>query len=111
PAAASTTVGGDRTGRGWIGSCCPEMPVWNESAPKFSMDKWQVEWQSRWVAKQLAMGFMKGRKKRPRKTVAHRKRPVHDGRHPVHITLRVRRDVPNLRGYKVAQIIGRLMRA
>ena len=57
------------------------------------------------------MGFMKGRKKRPRKTVAHRKRPVHDGRHPVHVTLRVRRDLPNLRSYKVAQIIGRLMRA
>src|SRR5690242_1813118 len=56
-------------------------------------------------------GLHEGGKKRPRKTVAHRKRPVHDGRHPLHVTLRVRRDVPNLRSYKVAQIIGRLMRA
>src|SRR5689334_17319117 len=63
------------------------------------------------VAKQLAMGFMKRRKKGPRKTAAHRKRPVNDGRCPVPITLRVRRDVPNLRGFKLARVIGGLMRA
>lgn len=33
--------------------------------------------------------------------VAHLRRPDHDGRHPVHVTVRVRRDVPNLRSDRI----------
>jgi putative transposase len=38
-----------------------------------------------------------GRKKGRRSGVAHRTRPVHKGRHPVHVTLRARRQLPSLR--------------
>src|SRR5438045_7903167 len=37
--------------------------------------------------------------------VAHKTRPWHDANHPVHVTLRVRRGIPNLRGYRLAQTI------
>src|SRR5262249_9427472 len=33
----------------------------------------------------------------PRPSVSHHARPVHVGRHPVHVTLRRRRDLPSLR--------------
>jgi REP element-mobilizing transposase RayT len=35
----------------------------------------------------------------------HRPRPWHDEREPVHVTLRVRRHVPSLRGFKLAKVI------
>jgi REP element-mobilizing transposase RayT len=37
--------------------------------------------------------------------VEHRPRPWHDGHHPVHVTLRVRRGIPSLRGYRLAATI------
>jgi REP element-mobilizing transposase RayT len=46
------------------------------------------------------------RKSRPGTWMPHRIRPFHDENHPVHVTLRVRRGVPNLRGYKLAAAIG-----
>jgi REP element-mobilizing transposase RayT len=47
-----------------------------------------------------------GRKRRRSGTwVAHGTRPWHDSHHPVHVTLRVRRGVPNLRGYALAKTI------
>jgi putative transposase len=48
-----------------------------------------------------------GRKPTRRGTwVKHRPRPWHDGNHPVHVTLKVRRGIPNLRGFKLAKVIG-----
>jgi REP element-mobilizing transposase RayT len=48
-----------------------------------------------------------GRKKvRAGTWVAHVARPWHDENHPVHVTLRVRRGLPNLRGFKLAAAIG-----
>ncbi len=38
--------------------------------------------------------------------VEHRARPWHDKNHPVHVTLRVHRGLPNLRGFKLAGAIG-----
>src|SRR6266545_2170261 len=38
--------------------------------------------------------------------VKHRPRPWHDANHPVHVTLRVRRGIPNLRGHKLAGAVG-----
>lgn len=38
-----------------------------------------------------------GRKPGPRTVVLHRTRPVHDPKHPAHVTLRIRRGLPNLR--------------
>src|SRR5258705_3174671 len=38
--------------------------------------------------------------------VKHRARPWHDQNHPVHVTLKVRRGVPNLRGFRLAKVIG-----
>jgi REP element-mobilizing transposase RayT len=35
----------------------------------------------------------------------HRPRPWHDGREPVHVTLKVRRHLPSLRGYKLVKAI------
>jgi REP element-mobilizing transposase RayT len=40
----------------------------------------------------------------------HKARPWHDQNHPVHITLRVRRGIPNLRGHRVAATIGESLR-
>jgi putative transposase len=52
-----------------------------------------------------------GRKKsRPGTWVAHAARPWHDENHPVHVTLRVSRRLPNLRGFKLAKIIGQGLR-
>ena len=43
-----------------------------------------------------------GRKPNPgRRSVAHRRRPMHDPRCPVHVTLRARRDLPSLRGDRI----------
>src|SRR6267154_5330458 len=36
----------------------------------------------------------------------HRTRPWHDKNHPIHVTLRVRRGIPSLRGHKLAAVIG-----
>ena len=38
--------------------------------------------------------------------VKHRARPWHDQNHPVHVTLKVRRGIPNLRGLRLAKVIG-----
>src|SRR5258705_4228097 len=37
--------------------------------------------------------------------VGHKARPWHDPNHPVHVTLRVRRGIPNLRGSRLARTI------
>lgn len=42
-----------------------------------------------------------GRPKRSRETVRHERRPNHSRRHPLHVTLRVRADVPSLRGSRL----------
>jgi REP element-mobilizing transposase RayT len=42
--------------------------------------------------------------------VVHKARPWHDRNHPVHVTLRVRRGVPNLRGVGVAKVITESLR-
>ena len=48
-----------------------------------------------------------GRKpSRPGTWVPHTARPWHDANHPVHVTLRVKRGIPSLRGYKLAGVIG-----
>jgi putative transposase len=43
--------------------------------------------------------------------VRHRLRPTHHRDHPVHITLRVRRELPNLRDTRPARAIGNAIRA
>jgi putative transposase len=40
----------------------------------------------------------------------HRRRPWHDKNCPVHVTIRVKKGVPNLRGFKLAAVIGAGMR-
>jgi REP element-mobilizing transposase RayT len=42
---------------------------------------------------------------RPGTWMPHVPRPWHDANHPVHVTLRVRRGIPNLRGFKLAKSI------
>jgi REP element-mobilizing transposase RayT len=42
--------------------------------------------------------------------VGHRPRPWHDANHPVHVTLRVRRGIQNLRGFRLAKTIGEALR-
>jgi REP element-mobilizing transposase RayT len=42
--------------------------------------------------------------------VHHKARPWHDKHHPVHITLRVRRGIPNLRGYSLAKTLTESLR-
>ena len=71
---------------------------------------------------QLALGLQAppkkrgGKRKRGRKPtragtwVAHTPRPWHDRTQPVHVTLRVARNVPNLRGFKLAKVIGQGLR-
>lgn len=46
-----------------------------------------------------------------RRQVPHRARPPHAARHPVHVTLRARRGLPWLRGWKYAAALGGAMRA
>ncbi len=71
------------------------------------------------MAKQLTMALPEpkrrkragGRKPvRPGTWVKHRPRPWHDKNHPVHVTLRVCRGLPNLRGFKLAGTIGKGLR-
>ena len=53
-------------------------------------------------------GKRKGAGRKPTRAgnwVVHRARPWHDQSHPVHVTLRVRRGIPNLRGYELARTI------
>jgi REP element-mobilizing transposase RayT len=52
----------------------------------------------------------RGRPRTGRKHVAHRRRPWHDADHPVHVTLRARRGLPNLRGHALAGALGRAFR-
>jgi REP element-mobilizing transposase RayT len=40
----------------------------------------------------------------------HKARPWHDQNHPVHVTVRVRRGIPNLRGYQLAKTITESLR-
>jgi REP element-mobilizing transposase RayT len=40
----------------------------------------------------------------------HRARPWHDPEHPAHVTLKVRPGLPNLRGFRLAGLIGRAFR-
>ena len=42
--------------------------------------------------------------------VKHRARPWHDKNHPVHVTLKVRRGIPNLRAHRVSKVIGEGLR-
>src|SRR5690242_7672357 len=73
------------------------------------------------MSKQLKLRFdvpgkprktRRGRKPtRPGTWVKHRPRPFHDGRHPAHVTLRVHRGIPSLRGYALSAVIGRRLRA
>jgi putative transposase len=42
--------------------------------------------------------------------VKHRARPWHDKNHPVHVTLKVRRGIPNLRAHRVSKAIGEGLR-
>jgi REP element-mobilizing transposase RayT len=42
--------------------------------------------------------------------VKHRARPWHDKNHPVHVTLKVRRGISNLRGHRVSKAIGEGLR-
>jgi REP element-mobilizing transposase RayT len=73
------------------------------------------------ASEQLALGLPKpvpprrhggkregaGRKPtRPGTWVEHRARPWHDRNHPVHVTLRVRKGIPSLRGFKLVRAIG-----
>jgi REP element-mobilizing transposase RayT len=52
-----------------------------------------------------------GRKPTRRGTwVGHKARPWHDANHPVHVTLRVRRGIPNLRGLELARTITETLR-
>jgi putative transposase len=71
--------------------------------------------------KQLKLAF--GATAKPRKTrrgrkptrrgtwAKHRPRPFHDRHHPVHVTLRARSGLPTLRGFALAGVIGRALRA
>jgi REP element-mobilizing transposase RayT len=68
------------------------------------------------MGRQLKLAFAKRKRRRkragrPGKTrVPHRARPELKPTTPVHITLRVREDLPNLRGFWLAAVIGEHMR-
>lgn len=47
----------------------------------------------------------------PRSSVVHAKRPVHKGRHPVHITLRAKPGLPSFRQQRIERLITDVMRA
>jgi REP element-mobilizing transposase RayT len=50
-------------------------------------------------------------RKRTKGIVLHRRRPFHDDRHPVHVTMRVGRAVGNLRRFALAGVVGEAIRA
>jgi REP element-mobilizing transposase RayT len=50
-----------------------------------------------------------GRKRGKRRTAAHRVRPEHHARHPVHVTLRADRPVPSLRKQRVFVVVRRAL--
>ena len=62
-------------------------------------------------------GGAKKRKRRrgprpgPHPRTAHRARPQHDARHPVHVTLRAKRGLPSLREQRVFELLNRLVQA
>src|SRR5262245_15005416 len=64
------------------------------------------------VGEQLELGGMAARKKRGRQPiqgktrgVRHRARPYHERGEPVHVTMRVERDLPSLREWRAAEAI------
>ena len=62
---------------------------------------------------QLGLPFSptkRGRKRREHSRVPHRKRPVHKGRHPVHVTLRARHGLPSFRQQLVHALVLRVLR-
>ena len=65
--------------------------------------------------KQLSLLPLKPRRRRRRAersgAVPHRARPFHDESHPAHVTWRVVRGLPSLRGYTLARAVGRTFRA
>lgn len=62
----------------------------------------------------LAGARCPGRKRGPKRNVTsgvpHRARPVHKGRHPIHVTLRIRPGLPSLRQQVVAGMIRQVIR-
>ena len=46
-----------------------------------------------------------GRPKSSRASVKHRTRPPHQARHPVHVTMRLRRGIPSLREYRLSRAV------
>ena len=66
-----------------------------------------METTSTWGGKRPGAGRPKGKR-----TVApHRARPFHDLNHPVHVTWRIVRGLPSLRGRALAGVVGRTVRA
>jgi REP element-mobilizing transposase RayT len=58
-------------------------------------------------------GKRKNAGRKPTRTgtwIKHKARPWHDQNHPVHVTVRVRRGIPNLRGYELAKTITESLR-
>lgn len=51
------------------------------------------------------------RKSEPAATVPHRARPFHDRHHPAHVTWRIAKGIPSLRGFELAGAVGRTFRA
>ena len=58
----------------------------------------------------LRRGRKRGPKRRGHGRVPHRARPVHKGRHPVHITLRVRHGLPSFRQQLVHRLLLEVLR-
>lgn len=56
------------------------------------------------------VGKRRGPKRRASSGVPHRSRPVHKGRHPVHITLRIRHGLPSLRQQVVRGLVTQILR-
>ena len=69
----------------------------------------EVEPKPRWGGRRANAGRKRAEGKRP--SVAHRPRPRHVGRHPVHVTLRARGGLPSLRSQRIsAELHGILSR-
>ncbi|MBI4511416.1 MAG: transposase [Deltaproteobacteria bacterium] len=47
----------------------------------------------------------------PKAGISHKTRPFHSHNHPVHVTLRVARDLPSLREWRVAKALGTALKA
>lgn len=55
-------------------------------------------------------GKKRGPKRKATSGVPHRARPVHKGRHPVHVTLRVRHGLPSLRQQMILRLVRQIIR-